>query len=111
MTLIPDDDPGEQPMTLLTPRPPRARSEAPPAAFRLDLTIGRTSYEIERLAETFHPGSRAFRLTKEDGTIYDVAQTSYGPECDCPDYIFRRDGLDPTGCKHIKALVWSGLMT
>ncbi len=30
--------------------------------------------------------------------------------CDCPDYIFRRDGLDPSGCKHIKALVGSGLI-
>ena len=81
-----------------------------PLVSRLDLTIGRTTYAIEPLAETLLPGARAFRLIKDDGTIYDVAQTSYGPECDCPDYLFRRDGLDPAGCKHIKALVGSGLI-
>jgi hypothetical protein len=83
----------------------RARPKVVTGPCRLDLTIGRTTYAIERLTEAPLPGSRAFRLIKGDGTIYDVAQTSYGPQCDCPDYIFRRDGLDPAGCKHIKALV------
>ena len=80
------------------------------AAYRLDLTIGRTTYAIQPLPEKPCPGSRAFRLVKGDGTIYDVASTTDGPICDCPDYIFRRDGLDPSGCKHIKALVGSGLI-
>jgi hypothetical protein len=58
------------------------------------------------------PGTaeRAFRLNKADGTLYDVAQTRYGAQCDCPDFIFRRDGLDPSGCKHVKALVGQGLI-
>jgi hypothetical protein len=81
-----------------------------PGSFRLDLTIGETSYAIRPLAESLKAGSRAFRLVKGDGTIYDVASTAYGPVCDCPDYIFRREGLDPSGCKHIKALVGSGLI-
>jgi hypothetical protein len=81
-----------------------------PLLFRLDLTIGRTTYAIQPLSEKPCPGSRAFRLVKGDGTIYDVASTTHGPVCDCPDYIFRRDGLDPSGCKHIKALVGSGLI-
>ena len=91
----------------------RERKLAPksaPLVYHLALTIGPTRYEIERLAEPLVPGARAFRLIKDDGTIYDVAQTTYGPECDCPDYLFRRDGLDPAGCKHIKALVGSGLI-
>ncbi len=33
-----------------------------------------------------------------------------GHTCDCPDFIFHRDGLDPGGCKHIKALVACGLL-
>ena len=78
------------------------------APYRLELTIGRTSYAIEPLPEAPVAGGRAFRLTKADGTTYDVAQTAYGPECDCPDFIFRRDGLDPEGCKHVKAMVGSG---
>lgn len=79
-------------------------------SIRIDLTIDRTTYAIQPLREAPCPGSRAFRLVKRDGTIYDVASTSHGPVCDCPDYIFRRDGLDPSGCKHIKALVGSGLI-
>ena len=53
---------------------------------------------------------RAFRLNKPDGTLYDVAQTRFGPQCDCPDFVFRRDGLDPAGCKHVKSLVAEGLI-
>jgi hypothetical protein len=77
---------------------------------RLDLTIDRTIYALERVA--CHPAiaARAFRLTKGDGIAYDVAQTAFGPQCDCPDFIFRRDGLDPEGCKHVRALVDSGLI-
>ena len=47
---------------------------------------------------------RAFRLRKEDGTVYHIAVTEHGPTCDCPDWTFHRDGIDPAGCKHIKAL-------
>ena len=97
-------------MTKVAPRHSRSKPKAVRPTIRLDLTIGGTTYEIESLAEALDPGFRAFRLIKVDGTIYDVAQTSYGPQCDCPDYIFRRDGLDPSGCKHIKALVGTGLI-
>lgn len=55
-------------------------------------------------------GLRAYRLLKDDGTIYDVIETHFGPECDCPDFIFRRDGLDPSGCKHVQALTSVGML-
>ena len=97
-------------MPILTPSRPRPTPKSPPMTYRLDLTIGRTTYAIVPIAEASPPDSRAFRLIKGDGTIYDVAQTGHGPHCDCPDYIFRREGLDPSGCKHIKALVGSGLI-
>ena len=87
-----------------------ATRQAENASYRLDLTIGRTRYGVVSVPCAAVVADRAFRLTKADGTIYDVAQTSYGPQCDCPDYIFRRDGLDPSGCKHIRALVGSGLI-
>jgi hypothetical protein len=54
--------------------------------------------------------ARAFRLLKSDGALYDVTQTLFGPQCDCPDFVFRRDGLDRSGCKHVKALVAHGLI-
>jgi len=53
---------------------------------------------------------RAYRLIKGDGSAYDLAETEHGPQCDCPDSIFRRDGLDPDGCKHVQALVRLGLI-
>ena len=93
-----------------TATPRRAVRESVAVAYRLDLTIGRTTYAIRPLACAAVIADRAFRLTKGDGTAYDVVQTVYGPQCDCPDYVFRRDGLDPAGCKHIKALVGSGLI-
>ncbi len=62
------------------------------------------------LPYVFEPGRRAYRLIKDDGSAYDLAETRHGPSCDCPDYIFRRDGLDPAGCKHVQALVRHGLI-
>jgi hypothetical protein len=77
---------------------------------RLLLVIDETMYRIDPLGCDPPVAVRAFRLGKADGTRYDVAQTRFGAECDCPDFIFRRDGLDPAGCKHIKALVAQGLI-
>ena len=77
---------------------------------RLLLVIGQTIYRVRPVRDDPGAASRAFRLNKLDGTLYDVEQTPFGPTCDCPDFIFRRDGLDPSGCKHVKALVAEGLI-
>ncbi len=68
---------------------------------RLTLHINGTPYGVRPVDS---PDGRAFRLRKPDGTAYDVAETAYGPTCDCPDFTFNRDGIDPDGCKHIRAL-------
>jgi hypothetical protein len=52
----------------------------------------------------------AFRLRKPDGAAYDVALTEHGPNCSCPDFTFSREGKDPAGCKHLKALRAWGLL-
>lgn len=85
---------------------PRSR----PRMTRLLLVIDRTFYRVEPLRDAPGAAARAFRLNKQDGTPYDVAQTPFGPTCDCPDFIFRRDGIDPAGCKHVRALVAEGLI-
>src|SRR6476661_8481224 len=77
---------------------------------RLLLTIEDTAYAVRRVECDPFAGERAFRLLKDDGALYDVIQTRYGPECDCPDFIFRRNGIDPAGCKHVQALVAHGLI-
>ena len=77
---------------------------------RLVLEIAETRYVLRAVACSDAIGRAAFRLVKDDGTIYDLVQTKHGPECDCPDFIFRRDGLDPGGCKHVQALVAVGML-
>lgn len=74
------------------------------------LVINETVYRVRRLRGDPLSVVRAFQLKKADGTLYDISQTQFGPECDCPDFIFRRDGLDPAGCKHVKAMVAEGLI-
>jgi hypothetical protein len=99
MQLIHATRPGRGPLT-----------GSPTPASRLVLTIDRTAYAIVALPRALDPSRRAYRLIKADGAVYDLSETRYGPSCDCPDYVFRRDGLDPSGCKHIKALVRHGLI-
>ncbi len=77
---------------------------------RLFLVINETSYSIRRSPCDPLAGEKAYQLQKPDGTSYDVVQTCFGPECDCPDFVFRREGIDPDGCKHVKALVAYGLI-
>jgi hypothetical protein len=78
--------------------------------YRLVLSIDAQHYLVRPLVCDPILADRAFRLTKSDGTFYDVLQGNYGPTCDCPDFIFRRDGIDPNGCKHIQGLVSQGLV-
>jgi hypothetical protein len=84
--------------------------EAPQPASQLLLVINQAVYRVRPIRDAAPDTLKAFRLNKPDGTLYDVAQTRFGAECDCPDFIFRRDGLDASGCKHVKALVAQGLL-
>jgi hypothetical protein len=78
------------------------------------LSINGTAYQVERLDPDKVLALVAYRLTKPDGELYDVALTAtYGPECSCPDYIFNRADKDPEDlgrCKHIVALQDWGLL-
>jgi hypothetical protein len=91
-------------MTATKPRP-RRRTDRPAGSPRMFLTIRDRLYEMRQVACDPHVGSRAFRLLSDSGDLYHVVQHDHGPTCDCPDFIFRRDGLDPDGCKHVRALV------
>jgi hypothetical protein len=90
---------------------PRRRTIRPARTVcRLTLVINDMNYRVEPNAAEASAALKAYRLSKADGTDYDVAQTVHGLTCDCPDFIFRRDGIDPEGCKHIKAMVTYGLL-
>ena len=88
----------------------RPRASIGPRSSHLYLRIQQTLYAVSPLECDPSIAAKAFRLNKPDGTLYDVAQTHHGHRCDCPDFIFRRDGLDPSGCKHVKALIHQGLL-
>jgi hypothetical protein len=90
---------------------PRRRIIGPARAVcRLTMAINGIDYKVERNPSEGSAVRKAYRLSKPDGTAYDVALTRHGLTCDCPDFIFHRDGIDPDGCKHIKAMVAYGLL-
>ena len=80
------------------------------AVCRLTMAINGVDYRVEPNPAEAYAVMKAYRLSKPDGTAYDIARTHHGLTCDCPDFIFRLDGLDPDGCKHIKAMVAYGLL-
>lgn len=54
---------------------------------------------------------KAYALTKAGSSErYDVALTIYGPQCSCRDFVYAREGSDPEGCKHCRALTKLGLL-
>lgn len=99
------------------PHVPRVSRPAHGTA-RLTLQINGTVYGVRPIpADTFGASGKAYRLRKSgavapDGgpVFYDVCESVFGPTCDCPDFVFHRDGIDPGGCKHVKALVAVGLL-
>jgi hypothetical protein len=88
----------------------KPKSERRTNSSSLVLLIGATPYVVQSLPCQPEGDGRVFRLLKGDGATYDLVETRHGPACDCPDFIFRRDGIDPNGCKHVQALVRHGLM-
>lgn len=75
----------------------------------LTLIIGGQTYNVE-----VHPYSHV-RLTRHNdptGLSYDVLFPGFDcpASCDCPDYRYRRQGLDYGGCKHVRALTDLGLI-
>jgi len=95
-------------MTASKPRKPVAPAHG---IARLTLAINGVHYTLRRIPTDPRAALRAWRLRKPDGTAYNVAVTEHGPVCDCPDFTFHRDGIDPEGCKHVKALAACGLMS
>lgn len=70
-----------------------------PVVIRIDNTV----YAVLAI------GAGNYRLTKPNGTAYDLERTTDGPVCDCPDYTFRCEGTGAT-CKHGRALIRVGCM-
>lgn len=78
---------------------------------RLILQINTTAYSLRGIPCVPEAARKCFELRKFDGTLYHVSEHAYGAECDCPDFIFRRDSIDRDGCKHVRALMAVGLLS
>lgn len=79
----------------------------------LCIAIDHQAYAITPIRAEDPDIIRAFRLEKKggDSATYDVAEHAlHGLRCDCADWTFRRDGLDPNGCNHVIACVRMGLL-
>jgi hypothetical protein len=97
--------------TLTSPSPhvkPRTRPARPADTCSLQVVIRGTCYRIRRLLG--EGIARGYRLTKPDGQAHDVHHDDRGEHCTCGDFTFRREGIDPKGCKHIRALRAWGLL-
>src|SRR4051812_10686288 len=97
---------------------PKLALKAPKAPDRcgLVLRVNGTRYTVRPVPAEDPAVRRAWRLrklgdSKPVGAVYDVAETTEGNTCDCGDYQFRRDGIDPRGCKHLQALARLGLIS
>jgi len=78
---------------------------------RLELIINTQGYVVRFLPTDPAAGvSRLIYLHKVDGPSYHVHRDVHGCGCTCPDFTFSRDGVDPAGCKHVKALAAVGLL-
>ncbi len=81
------------------------------------LRINDTVYAVSKI-EGHSPevARKAWRLRKLSDTrevyevIYDVHDGTWGLECTCADWVFRRHNKDPRGCKHIIACQVTGLL-
>jgi hypothetical protein len=99
--------------TVTKPAPTVKPTRTPAGMCSLTLSINGTRYRVRPLDGRAFGALKAFRLTKQAGSgdVYDLAEDRDGHACDCPDFTFRRDGLDASGCKHINAMIACGLLS
>jgi len=88
----------------------KASKGKPPDTCRLTVHIRGVCYSARPIRPEASDVTRAWRLGRPDGTSYVVADTACGPTCDCGDFVWRHDGRDATGCKHVRALRALGLI-
>jgi len=77
---------------------------------RLTLHLNGTLYEVRPVDAQASDVIKAWQLRKADGTTYVVADTTYGATCECASFVFRHDGRDSVGCKHVRACRQLGLI-
>jgi hypothetical protein len=87
----------------------KSKAKAPDVC-RLTVHIRWVCYSARPVRPEASDIIRAWRLRQADGTTYTVADTADGATCECGDFVFRHDGNDQVGCKHIRSLRALGLI-
>lgn len=77
----------------------------------LTLRINDSEYALWKVPAHEAGVTACYELKKKGSSDrYHVSEHAHGAECTCGDWTFRRNHLDPAGCKHIKALAVFGLI-
>jgi hypothetical protein len=71
--------------------------------YEMYLRIDRTFYRVLPLSIDL-PSKSLWRFRKKSGREYTVHEGEFGLECDCPDFIYRRQNRR-LPCKHCMALI------
>lgn len=79
--------------------------DVPPGLY---LAIGDRFYRVQPL-KAVRPVLRAWKLTKGDGTAYELHADHHGISCTCGDFTFRHQN-DGQLCKHARELVKATLL-
>ena len=97
--------------TATTTKPRKSAPPKPADVCRLTIEINDVAYRVSPIRVPREFGARrAYRLKRDAQAVHHVIEQIHGTECSCGDFVFRRDGIDPRGCKHIKALKAVGLL-
>ncbi len=79
---------------------------------RLTLTINSADYRLRVIPCDPSAALLCIELRKQtqDKPVYHVSLHPHGAECTCADFVLVRDGRDPLGCKHCRALRAIGIL-
>ena len=75
------------------------------------LTINGKVYVLTKLTPDPRVARVAYRLGYRKGggwVTYDVHEGSFGWECECADFVYRKEGSE-SPCKHVAAVLEAGL--
>jgi hypothetical protein len=90
--------------------PPTA-DEPRPLTVAMVISIDHVHYVVAPLAPA-PDAVKAYRFTKVDGdeAQHDLDETADGASCTCGDFVWRHEGRDDLGCRHIRAARMLGLI-
>ena len=90
---------------------PKFKSKKVVYSVKCTLSLSGSDYNVELLYpdSNFDKGYRLTKIGAKKTTTYDVLQADGQIVCGCADFMYRHEGADSEGCKHIRGLVDLGM--